>query len=332
MTAVERTPAPSSTALSDGAARIAAALRRSVVAVGDRRGRGGIGAGTVWRPGLVVTNDHVARAGRSRPEIMRVEPAAEAPSAEPLETAPLAPFEARVLARDPRHDLAALEVPVSAALPAVETRNAASLRAGELVVAVGHPWGERGAFSAGVVLTTGEPAREHAVPLAETVRADLRLAPGNAGGPLAEARGGVVGVNAMIAGGSAVAVPSEAVERFLARLRASGDGSAAAAEHRPGFLGIAARAVAPGDAGAAGDGAALLLTEVVAGSPAEATGLLPGDVLLAIGEARGLEAMTDALRRIAASRPLRLELLRGGRPLAVELQPGEPPQAWPWSA
>ena len=311
-TAPERTTSTAPPVLLDGAASIAAALRRSVVAVGGRRG---VGAGTVWRPGLVVTNHHVARA-----ETMRVEPAPDATATEPLE-----PFEARVLARDPRHDLAALEVPASVALPAVATRDAASLRAGELVVAVGHPWGERGAFSAGVVLTTGDPAGEHAVPLAEPVRADLRLAPGNSGGPLADARGRVVGVNSMIAGGSAVAIPSEAVERFLARLAASGHGTSAT-EHRPGFLGIAARAVTVSDAGA------LLVTEVVAGSPAEAAGLLPGDVLLAIGEARGLEAMADALRRIAADRQLQLELLRGGSPFTVELQPSEPPQAWPWSA
>ena len=324
MTAVERTARERTTStappvLLDGAASIAAVLRRSVVAVGGRRG---VGAGTVWRPGLVVTNHHVARA-----ETMRVEPAPDATAIEPLE-----PFEARVLARDPRHNLAALEVPASVALPPVATRDAASLRAGELVVAVGHPWGERGAFSAGVVLTTGDPAGEHAVPLAETVRADLRLAPGNSGGPLADARGRVVGVNSMIAGGSAVAIPSEAVERFLARLDASGHGTSAAAEHHPGFLGIAARPIPLGDTGTVSDAGALLVTEVVAGSPAEAAGLLPGDVLLAIGEARGLEAMADALRRIAADRPLQLELLRGGSPLAVELQPSEPPQAWPWSA
>ena len=312
MTAVERMASTAPPGIIDGAASIAEALRRSVVALG---GRCGVGAGTVWRAGLVVTNHHVART-----DTMRVEPATDASAPEPSE-----PFEARVLARDPRHDLAALEVPASVALPAVATREAASLRAGELLVAVGHPWGERGAFSAGVVLTTGEPAGEHAVPLAETVRADLRLAPGNSGGPLADARGRVVGVNSMIAGGSAVAIPTETVERFLARLDASGHGSSAA-EHRPGFLGIAARAVAVRDAGA------LLVTELVAGSPAEAAGLLPGDVLLAIGEARGLEAMADALRRIAADRPLRLELLRGGRPLTIQLQPSEPPRAWPWSA
>jgi serine protease Do len=302
MPALERPPSPVESALLHGAESLAERLRASVVAVGGRRG---VGAGTVWRPGLVVTNHHVART-----ETMRVEPAPGSA---------VEPFEARVLARD----LAALAAPAGADLPAVATREAASLRAGELVVAVGHPWGERAAFSAGVVLTTGEPAGEHAVPLAESVRADVRLAPGNSGGPLADARGRVVGVNSMIAGGSAVAIPSEAVERFLARLDARGG---EASQRHAGFLGIAARPVDAGDA------EGLLITEIVPASPAEAAGLLPGDIVLAIGEARGLEAMASALRDIEAGRPLRLDLLRGGRRVAVEVRSGEPPQAWPWSA
>ena len=174
-TTAATTGAPAPAVLLHGAARIAERLRRSVVAVGERGGGGGMGAGIVWRPGLVVTNQHVASA-----DVMHVEAAwaasepahpehpehAEQPGP-PEHAEPPQPFEARVIARDPRHDLALLELPASVRLPPVETRAAATLRAGELVVAVGHPWGERGAFSAGVVLTIGEPSREHAVPLAQ---------------------------------------------------------------------------------------------------------------------------------------------------------------------
>jgi len=268
MTSIERTPPPAShapPALLHGAARIAAMLRRSVVAVavGCRRGRGrgrggsggGMAAGIVWHPGLVVTNDHVARAGRSRPATMHIEPALEGSNTGPLETGPsetgpleaLAPFEAR--ARPAPRPRGARDARLSRAAGGQDARRHQPLRTGELVVVVGHPWHERGAFSASVVLTTADPAAEHTVPLAETVRPDLRLAPGNSGGPLADARGRVVGVNSMIAGGSAVAIPSEAVERFLACLDASGHGSAAMAEHSPGFLGIATRAVPLGSAG-----------------------------------------------------------------------------------
>ena len=287
MTTAERI-APAS--LFDGAATLAERLRRSVVAIG---GRGGAGAGTVWGPGLIVTNHHVARSGA-----MRV----ETPDGDTLD--------GRVVARDPRHDLAAIETP-GAELPPVETRNAASLRTGELLFAVGHPWGQRGSLSAGIVLTTAGTAGEHAVPLAETVRADLRLAPGNSGGPLADARGRVVGINSMIAGGTAVAIPTETVERFL------GEG-----DRRPGFLGIVGRAVPLPDSERA-DG--LLVTEIVAGSPAETAGLIPGDVLVALEGAAGLEAIAVALRGIVAGTALRLELLRGGRRVEIEAVPAEAP-------
>ena len=287
MTTAERI-APAS--LFDGAATLAQRLRRSVVAIG---GRGGAGAGTVWRPGLIVTNHHVAHA-----DAMRVEtPDGDTP-------------DGRVVARDPRHDLAVIESP-GAELPPVETRDAASLRTGELLFAVGHPWGQRGSFSAGIVLTTAGTAGEHAVPLAETVRADLRLAPGNSGGPLADARGRVVGINSMIAGGTAVAIPTETVERFL------GEG-----DRRPGVLGIVGRAVPLPDSERA-DG--LLVTEIVADSPAETAGLIPGDVLVALDGAAGLEAIAVALRGIVAGTALRLELLRGGRRVEIEAVPGEAP-------
>jgi serine protease Do len=79
------------------------------------------------------------------------------------------------------------------------------LRVGELVLAVGHPFGLARALSAGLV---------HAVD-GRVIQADLRLAPGNSGGPLADARGRVVGLNAMIVGGLAVAVPSEVARGFV---------------------------------------------------------------------------------------------------------------------
>lgn len=89
-----------------------------------------------------------------------------------------------------------------------------SLRVGQLVVAVGNPLGLSGAVTAGLIHAIG-PRRPAGPSL---IQADLRLAPGNSGGPLADARGRVIGINAMIAGGLALAVPSSLVARFLAKL------------------------------------------------------------------------------------------------------------------
>lgn len=145
------------------------------------------GAGVVWRAdGLILTNAHVAKGAVSvvLPD-RRVLPA-------------------RLAARDVEHDLAALVVEATG-LSAAEIGDSDALRVGELVLAVGNPLGVVRALSAGLVHATGR----------RFIQADLRLAPGNSGGPLADARGRVVGLNAMIVGGLAVAVPSRAGWRFV---------------------------------------------------------------------------------------------------------------------
>ncbi|HMD02506.1 MAG TPA: trypsin-like peptidase domain-containing protein [Candidatus Baltobacteraceae bacterium] len=173
---------------------LAERLRASTVRVFDERH--GAGSGVIWTSGgLVITNAHVVR-GRY----------------------PSVVFEdgrrvrARLLERDPEHDLAALGLERSGLRSVVraEVRDAATLRPGELVVAVGNPFGLEGALSTGVVARRTK----------RWVIAHVRLAPGNSGGPLADAAGRVVGINSMVANGLALAVPSGAVADFLARVHA----------------------------------------------------------------------------------------------------------------
>src|SRR5205085_2901544 len=112
---------------------------------------------------------------------------------------------ATLVHRDPRRDLAVLAVP-SDLLPEAVIGDARTLRPGTLVVAVGHPLGLAGAASVGVVHAAGDG------PL---IRSDVRLAPGNSGGPLATVDGRVVGINSMIVNGMGVAIASHVVERVL---------------------------------------------------------------------------------------------------------------------
>jgi serine protease Do len=156
----------------------------------------GVGSGVLWSSdGLIVTNAHVVR-GR----VSVVLPGGRA-------------VQARLLARDPERDLAALAIDAHALSPA-EIGDSDSLRVGQLVVAVGNPLGLAGAVTAGLIHAIA-PRRPAGPSL---IQADLRLAPGNSGGPLADARGRVIGINAMIAGGLALAVPSSLVARFLGQL------------------------------------------------------------------------------------------------------------------
>jgi serine protease Do len=185
-------------------AALAEDLRRVTVRL--QVGGAGEGSGVIWRPdGLVVTNAHVARGRAAR---VRLD------SGETLE--------GRVVAREPALDLAAL-LTGARRLPAARLGDIARLRPGELVVALGHPLGVPNALSLGVV---HELVRETGGRL-RWIAADLRLAPGNSGGPLADAGGRIVGINTLVAAGLGFAVPVSLVNGFLRRAGIAPDERAA---------------------------------------------------------------------------------------------------------
>lgn len=157
----------------------------------------GEGSGIIWtQDGLVVSNAHVVRSRVSAIELWdgRV-------------------FEGRLHWRDLDRDLAVLSIP-AAGLPRAVPGNVAALRPGEIVVALGHPFGVVNALSLGVVHQLADAARRY------WIRADIRLAPGNSGGPLANSAGEVIGLNTLIMGGLAHAIPVVAVQQFLAEIGA----------------------------------------------------------------------------------------------------------------
>lgn len=165
------------------------ALRRVTVEI--RAGRRGLGAGVAWpapQGALIVTNAHVVgKRGRCA-----------------VQWADGRQRDGRVVRTDDERDLALVEVSSADLEPAI-VRDAAPLRPGELVLALGHPFGISGALALGLVYAADE----------RWVRADLRLAPGFSGGPLADVAGRVVGINAMIAHGLGLAVPVTTIDRFV---------------------------------------------------------------------------------------------------------------------
>jgi serine protease Do len=173
-------------------------VQRSLVIV--HNGRRGIGAGIVWqRGGWIVTNQHVVAHNRN----VRVTLAdgRELP--------------ARVAAMDAEIDLALLQVEADHIQEAA-IADGRSLRVGQYVMAIGHPWGERGLVTGGLISGLGRAQTRHRRDMVEILRTDARLAPGNSGGPLVDAEGAVVGINTMVVGGdSGVAVPSHVVTRFV---------------------------------------------------------------------------------------------------------------------
>jgi serine protease Do len=175
---------------------IAERLRRSTVQVFSH-GHDGGGSGVIWNSaGRIVTNSHVARAEKAEVVLWDGRKLA-----------------ARLVSRDGRRDLAELKV-MESGLPAATAGDSDALRPGELVIAIGSPLGFAGALSTGVVHSVGPIAgmgRER------WVGASVRLAPGNSGGPLADARGRVIGINTAIVNGLGVAVPSNAAVDFVRR-------------------------------------------------------------------------------------------------------------------
>jgi serine protease Do len=248
---------------------VAEALRRSTVSVGS--GRGG-GSGIIWNAGgLILTNAHVASGDSARIEFWDG-----------------AAVQAEVVKRSAARDLAALRTPRTG-LPAAVRRASDTLKPGELAIAVGNPLGFQGALSTGVIHAVG-PLR--GLGRREWVQAAVRLAPGNSGGPLADAHGRVVGINTMVAGGLALAVPSNAIAAFLLGGEAR--------------LGVEVRPVA------AGGGLGLLVLGVEPDSAADAASLLVGDTLTGVN-GRGFETPGDLALAIEEAGTLRLEFLRGGQ-------------------
>ncbi len=211
---------PSELFLGDAAAR----LRASVVAIvdeahgpgrGRRASRGGHGAGFAWAGGaggggdLFVTSAHVVS---SRKAVV-LTPDGRA-------------VEGTVVGRDVDRDIALLHAP-DARVPAVTCGDPYALRPGALVFAVGHPLGVKDAVSVGVFQAVGaiplgfgmaeRRPRRGRNPRIPWVQADVRLAPGNSGGPIADVEGNVIGVAAMIVSGLALAVPAPDLEGLLSK-------------------------------------------------------------------------------------------------------------------
>jgi serine protease Do len=159
--------------------------------------RFGAGSGVVWgRNGLILTNSHVIH---RRAPVVVLQNDRE--------------YEARLVARDPDVDLALLSIDATALTPLKPAP--VPPRVGEIVFAFGHPWGQRNAVTRGIVsaLVAAQNRKGDTLPV---VRSDVPLAPGNSGGPLVNANGDVIGINAMIVGGDqSVSIAVSVVNDFV---------------------------------------------------------------------------------------------------------------------
>jgi S1-C subfamily serine protease len=319
------TAAPAPESLSDPLDAYSAAVVGAVDAVGPavvsiyvggadeaERARGGAGSGVVVTPdGYLLTNEHVVQKvsqarvtfvdGRSVP--------------------------ATVAGRDPATDLAVLRAQ-AAALPYAQLAPQQRLRAGQLVVAVGNPFGFESTVSAGVVSALGRSLRSRQGRLIEgVVQHSAALNPGNSGGPLVDTRGRVAGINTAIiamAQGIGFAIPAATAQWVLTEILTQG-------RVRRAWLGVAARD-RPLDVRLvralelSSPRAVEILSRESAGPAAQAD-LQPGDLIVAVnGEAvDGIDTLHRLLGRVPPGSELRLQILRRTQRLTVALTAREPP-------
>jgi serine protease Do len=270
-------------------------LRSSVVQV--HASKRGAGSGIVWGANQIVTNAHVV--GSRQAVTVALEDGLR--------------LEANVLRSDPRLDLALLEV--DAKLSPVNIGDSSKLRVGEVVFALGHPWGQPWVVTAGVISGLGAVTLPNSDTTRELIRSDVQLRPGNSGGPLLNASGEVIGINAMVwTGDLGVAIPSDVARRWLASAT------------RP-KLGINVQPVAV--TRGFDRSQALIVAGLEANSAASRAGILIGDV---IQEADGRvirdgDALLDALEKAVPDGVFQLGVLRAGRPITITVSFTEYAQA-----
>jgi S1-C subfamily serine protease len=159
----------------------------------------GSGAGTIWHSeGLILTNAHVIARGAVRVTLDNGETLA-----------------AKVLAYDDQLDLAAISIEASG-LPTIQLGDSRHLKAGHWVIALGHPWGVKQAATTGIIIGTENGWPELPARGKEWIVMDMKLRPGNSGGPLLDAAGSLIGINTAISGPQVgIAVPIHIVKAFL---------------------------------------------------------------------------------------------------------------------
>ena len=280
----------------------------------SRRGRRqrseGSGSGFVFTPdGLILTNSHVV-SGAEHIDVT---------------TADGRTHNADVLGDDPDTDLAVLRISASG-LSVVELGRSADLRAGQLVVAVGHPLGFEHTVTTGVISATGRSLRARTGRMMENIiQTDAALNPGNSGGPLVTSAGHVVGVNtAVIMGtqGLSFAVPIDTATWVVTAILQEG-------HVRRAFLGISGqntrlpRHLARITAVAAGTG--VRVDSVVPESPAGRAGIQPGDVIVGFSSSpiASIDDLHRVLTREAIDVAATLKLVRGVSRVDLAITPTE---------
>jgi len=282
------------------------------VEVRQRKAGGGSGSGFLFTPdGLILTNSHVVH--RAADIAVTLTDGRRT--------------QADLVGEDPDTDLAVLRIDAPGLVP-VRLGDSRALRVGQVVIAIGNPYGFQYSVTAGVVSALGRSLRAQSGRLIDDViQTDAALNPGNSGGPLVTAQGEVVGVNTAVilpAQGLCFAVPIHTAKLVAGRLIKDG-------KIRRGYIGVGGQNVPiprrlvrahhlPGETG-------ILVVSVEDGSPAKGAGLAEGDVIIRYGErpVAGIDDLHRLLIDEAVGVPSTLLVLRGAELVTLDVVPAESP-------
>jgi Do/DeqQ family serine protease len=270
-----------------------------------RMTRTNLGSGVIIRAdGYVLTNQHVVL----RAQHITVTLADERE------------FEARLVGADADSDLAVLRLDAKEPLPAAALGRSSDIMIGETVIAIGNPFGLSHTVTTGVVSATGRSLRTDDQVFYDLIQTDASINPGNSGGPLLNIEGELIGINSAIyqhAQGIGFAIPIDRARRIVADLIAYG-------EVQPAWIGVLVQDLTPDLAAHFGapPGGGTVVRSVEDDSPAQAAGIRPGDLIVALGE-HEIHSAREWERRLhdqTIGTTVRVALLRGDKRLSVEVR------------
>ncbi len=244
-----------------------------------------LGTGFIIREdGLIITNNHVVE----QADIIKVQIDESNPKL----------YEAQVIGRDPRTDIALIKIDAKEKLPVAKLGESKAVQVGEYVAAFGNPYGHAHTMTTGIVSALGrEIAEINRFPFIQT---DASINPGNSGGPLVNVQGYVIGVNTAIdarAQGIGFAIPIDNVKQIVAQLEKDGR------VHR-GYIGVGIATVDEDVAAQLGlhEARGTLVTQIMRSGPADRAGIHPYDIITEIDGKKTDDA--NALRDVVGDTPI----------------------------
>ena len=235
---------------------------------------------------------------------------------------------AHVVGSDPETDIAVIKIELPGNLPAITFGHPEQAQVGDLVLAIGNPFGVGQTVTMGIISAL---KRDHLGlnTFESFIQTDAAINPGNSGGALVDTNGNLIGINSAIyspSGGSlgiGFAIPANTAKSTMEQIISHGSVTR-------GWIGTAVQELTPelADSFKIGDAEGVLITEIIRNSPAESAGLRRGDILVAIDDKAigNWSAMLETVSNLPPGKVVVVQLMREGNAMSLQLKIGKRPR------